>query len=173
MDPVGFEPTIFSLQRRRLTSLGHGPPRMPRRHRRVPTRGLEPPHPVRAIDPKSTASTCSATSAPAWSVNAADRIEVTDRIYPRFCSCPRKDTCCHLSQVGITHLANKNLSRNLFNQLRRDSAKAESTHLAPSCTLAQPHPSLNTLVGSYPTLSPLTLRNPACGSALCCGCSQY
>jgi hypothetical protein len=51
VDPVGFEPTIFSLQRRRLPAR----PRALTPIHKVPTRGLEPPH-LAVIDPKSIAS---------------------------------------------------------------------------------------------------------------------
>ena len=61
MDPVGFEPTIFSLQRRRLPARPRAQITNIAQHV-VPTRGLEPPH-LAAIDPKSIASANSATSA--------------------------------------------------------------------------------------------------------------
>jgi len=59
---------------------------------------------------------------------------------------------------------------------RLRTAWARPTRLAPRRTLAQPATSPLPLVGSYPTVSPLTrtlrLLRAAGGSALCCGCSQ-
>ena len=67
VDPVGFEPTISSVQGRRL-------PTRPRAHADERTRTSTP---LRATDPKSAASANSATSAR----ESAER----NRSYPRFC----------------------------------------------------------------------------------------
>ena len=58
VDPVGFEPTIFSLQRRRLPAR----PRAQINHSSADER-TRTSTPLRAIDPKSIASANSATSA--------------------------------------------------------------------------------------------------------------
>lgn len=83
VDPVGFEPTIFSLQRRRL-------PARPRAHQlvscTVPTRGLEPPH-LAVIDPKSIAS-----AIPPRRLG----------IYPKIRSCPALHSLARHSTVYTT-----------------------------------------------------------------------
>lgn len=90
MDPVGFEPTVFSLQRRRL----------PARPRARTIQGADErtrtSTPVKAIDPKSIASASSATSAKAPCRRAVIKrsgiIAKNSRLrkfgadlYPRFC----------------------------------------------------------------------------------------
>jgi hypothetical protein len=145
--------------------LGHGP--LPG-HAVVPTRGLEPPH-LAAIDPKSIASANSATSAylPQCDHNYSARSAVVqiqgNVVLPILFTA----TCATALPSSISAWSGRpyvvcQALPDAPVPLRRDSTPspagehAEPTHLAPSCTLAQPAPLLAPLVGSYPTLSPLT-----------------
>ena len=101
MDPVGFEPTIFSLQKRRLPTRPRAP--APSTVNPDADERTRTSTPLRAIDPKSTASTGSATSAGRMLPNSASdpkHVHQAQTEYPRFCA-TRTRRCRHLSQAVL------------------------------------------------------------------------
>ena len=182
MDPVGFEPTISCLQSRRL-------PAWPRARRLISSADerTRTSTPLRAIDPKSIASASSATSAsmpasypaPIKQSSLASQLRLSKA--SSLSSKPKKGGCTPDSVVGTPggrpnchHLSRAFPARRFvtcwvlssfvltaatrFYTIFTNSAKP--TRLALRCTLAQPVSSPKPLVGSYPTVSPLTARSP-------------
>ena len=130
VDPVGFEPTIFSLQRRRLPAR----PRAPAWPLAVPTRGLEPPH-LAVIDPKSIASaipprrhSCQRTRK---FITCCASVQIWGDVYSRFCPAPGADPSSISAQgcpVGWRSMASRVLP-DAPAALRRDSTAIQPNPL--------------------------------------------
>ena len=76
--------------------------------------------------------------------------------YPRFCfnrHLSQPGSCPGLAAPGLPGVARRRRRR-----CGETEREARPTHLAPGCTLAQPAALPPPLVGSYPTVSPLTRR---------------
>ncbi len=110
VDPVGFEPTIFSLQKRRLPTRPRAP--APPTVNSGADERTRTSTPLRAIDPKSTASTGSATSAGRMlphSTSDPKHVRQAQTGYPRFCT-TRTRRRRHLSQttLGLAEICPEN-----------------------------------------------------------------
>ena len=188
MDPVGFEPTISCLQSRRL-------PAWPRARTLISSADerTRTSTPLRAIDPKSIASANSATSAsmpascpaPIEQSSLASHLRLSEdastvkrscgrRVYPRFCHQSARKAASDRHHLSRAVSARRIVTCRVLSSFVRTAAtrsytifadSAKPTRLALRCTLAQPVSSPKPLVGSYPTVSPLTVRLPEGGRA--------
>ena len=154
----------------------------------MPTRGLEPPHPFRAIDPKSIASANSATSAhlPGHCSGWKRLLQILGRRHTPDSVGSSSRTVIYLSRNDWRFVACwvlPNFTRTAATRSHRQAGKTLSPcsqlHARPADGIATWHGHQampQSLVGSYPTVSALT-RSQACaqaagGYAFCCGCSH-
>jgi hypothetical protein len=184
VDPVGFEPTIFSLQRRRLPARPRAlPGHTLLLQNPVPTRGLEPPH-LAVIDPKSIASASSATSAFLQRTREYYSARCCQRANPGQCVLPILSTTCASAPACAVIYLNPGLPLGLAaawpagccptHLLRCGEIQLHCSRTHSPCSQLHARLAGHIAVAAGRLLPyPFTPgRLAPVGSALCCGCSH-